>query len=30
MSQGIQERDTLENELKNTYEDVTGAMFFIG
>lgn len=30
MSQGIQERDALENELKNTYEDVTGAMFFIG
>ena len=30
MSQGIQERDNLENELKNTYEDVTGAMFFIG
>lgn len=30
MSQGIAERDTLENELKNTYEDVTGAMFFIG
>jgi hypothetical protein len=30
MSQGITERDTLENELKNTYEDVTGAMFFIG
>jgi hypothetical protein len=30
MSQGITERDALENELKNTYEDVTGAMFFIG
>lgn len=30
MSQGIAERDALENELKNTYEDVTGAMFFIG
>jgi hypothetical protein len=30
MSQGITERDSLENELKNTYEDVTGAMFFIG
>jgi len=30
MSQGISERDALENELKNTYEDVTGAMFFIG
>ena len=30
MSQGIAERDNLENELKNTYEDVTGAMFFIG
>lgn len=30
MSQGIQERDSLEQELKNTYEDVTGAMFFIG
>jgi len=30
MSQGIQERDALESELKNTYEDVTGAMFFIG
>ena len=30
MSQGIAERDSLENELKNTYEDVTGAMFFIG
>ena len=30
MSQGIQERDALEVELKNTYEDVTGAMFFIG
>lgn len=30
MSQGIQERDALEQELKNTYEDVTGAMFFIG
>lgn len=30
MSQGITERDTLEQELKNTYEDVTGAMFFIG
>jgi hypothetical protein len=30
MSQGVSERDALENELKNTYEDVTGAMFFIG
>ena len=30
MNQGIKERDDLENELKNTYEDVTGAMFFIG
>jgi hypothetical protein len=30
MSQGIAERDALEQELKNTYEDVTGAMFFIG
>jgi len=30
MQQGITERDSLENELKNTYEDVTGAMFFIG
>ena len=30
MSQGISERDSLEQELKNTYEDVTGAMFFIG
>jgi hypothetical protein len=30
MSQGITERDALEAELKNTYEDVTGAMFFIG
>ena len=30
MTQGIQERDALETELKNTYEDVTGAMFFIG
>jgi len=30
MSQGISERDALEQELKNTYEDVTGAMFFIG
>jgi len=30
MSQGIAERDALEAELKNTYEDVTGAMFFIG
>jgi hypothetical protein len=30
MSQGLSERDALESELKNTYEDVTGAMFFIG
>ena len=30
MSQGVAERDALEQELKNTYEDVTGAMFFIG
>jgi hypothetical protein len=30
MNQGIKERDDLEQELKNTYEDVTGAMFFIG
>jgi len=30
MAQGEKERDALENELKNTYEDVTGAMFFIG
>lgn len=28
--QGIEEREKLEAELKNTYEDVTGAMFFIG
>lgn len=30
MNQGIAERDALEAELKNTYEDVTPAMFFIG
>jgi hypothetical protein len=30
MSQGIQERDALEAELKNTYEDQTPAMFFLG
>lgn len=30
MNQGIQERDALEAELKNTYEDQTPAMFFLG
>jgi hypothetical protein len=30
MSQGIQERDALEAELKNSYEDQTPAMFFLG
>lgn len=30
MNQGIQERDALETELKNSYEDVTPSMFFIG
>jgi len=30
MSQGIAERDALENELKNNMEDVTPPMFFIG
>ena len=30
MNQGVEERNALEAELKNTYEDVTGAMFFIG
>jgi hypothetical protein len=29
-SQGLQERDALEAELKQSYEDVTPAMFFIG
>ena len=30
MQQGITERDALELELKNNYEDVTPAMFFLG
>lgn len=30
MQQGIQERDTLENELKNLNEDITPPMFFLG
>jgi hypothetical protein len=30
MNQGLQERDALETELKNSYEDVTPSMFFIG
>jgi hypothetical protein len=30
MSQGIAERDALENELKNNMEDVTPPMFFVG
>tara|TARA_R110000868_G_scaffold404665_1_gene683086 strand:- start:501 stop:1361 length:861 start_codon:yes stop_codon:yes gene_type:complete len=30
MSQGIQERDTLEDELKNKNEDLSPATFFIG
>ena len=30
MSQGLEERNALEAELKNSYEDVTPSMFFIG
>jgi len=30
MNQGIKERDELEAQLKNNYEDVTPASFFIG
>jgi hypothetical protein len=30
LQQGISERDALEAELKNSYEDQTPAMFFIG
>lgn len=30
LNQGIQERDALETELKNNYEDQTPAQFFIG
>lgn len=30
MSQGLEERNALETELKNSYEDVTPSMFFIG
>lgn len=29
-TQGLQERDALETELKTAYEDVTPSMFFIG
>jgi hypothetical protein len=30
MNQGIQERDALEAELKNSMEDQTPPMFFLG